>query len=236
MMLAMQEKPPEESAFSFEAGTTGSQEPGQGRITGPSDRKGEGELEQAGDPEIAPAPEVSQRQAREREAPTFEIPEPETSGSLSSVRYAPDASKEAESSSSAGTERGGLKATAVVCLCGYNLTGAVIGGTCPECGRVVTLFPAGHPLSAHAIAALVLGILSLMLNSFGCMCGGSVLGLPCGVLGLVFGAMARRQIQRGEPLDPGSGGLALAGLVCSGVGLALGVLGGAWVGWIFWVG
>lgn len=97
----------------------------------------------------------------------------------------------------------------VSCLqCGYNLTGAVIGGKCPECGARIedSLTPSAQPrTSATAITSLVLGILGVLL------CG---LVAP---IAIVLGVMGLREAQRGECAPP-SRGLAIAGLVLGVVG------------------
>lgn len=130
------------------------------------------------------------------------------------------------------------RATGVAChRCGYNLTGAVIGGACPECGQVIELSSVGGvPASGYAIATLVLGIVSATFNTAGCMCGGPLIGLPCGVLGLVFGVLARRQIESGQLVGPGSAGMTRAGVICSVVGLAFSLLWGSWFAWLIWQG
>jgi len=49
--------------------------------------------------------------------------------------------------------------------CGYDVSGSVVGGTCPECGKPVgdslREFAKGDKSSGSATAAMVLGILSL---------------------------------------------------------------------------
>ncbi len=68
-----------------------------------------------------------------------------------------------------------------------------------------------------AVASLVCGIASIVV------CG---LGVVLGVLGLVFGLVSMNRIRR-EPTRLTGRGLALAGAICGGVGLA---------GWaIYWV-
>ena len=71
--------------------------------------------------------------------------------------------------------------------------------------------PRSEPL---AIAALVCGIVAIPF------CG---LGIVLGILGLVFGIIAIRKIDRSQGALTGRG-LALAGAICGGVGLAINVL------------
>lgn len=96
--------------------------------------------------------------------------------------------------------------------CGYNLTGIVIGGHCPECGCLVerSLATSGLPTNGHAIASMVLGICSIIL-----FCGP---GIVCGLLGLIIGAIAIKEI-RDKQYDHKSKGMAIAGIICSGLGI-----------------
>lgn len=66
-----------------------------------------------------------------------------------------------------------------------------------------------------AVASLVLGIIALVISIFS---GGSlrVVGIICGVLGLIFGIVGRK--------DEAKKGLATAGVVCSLIGLLLGLI------------
>jgi len=64
---------------------------------------------------------------------------------------------------------------------------------------------------AGSVASLVLGIVSLLL--FGIM----VIGIPAGIIGVVLGGYALYQKRPGR-------GMAIAGLVCSIVGLCLCIL------------
>jgi hypothetical protein len=71
-----------------------------------------------------------------------------------------------------------------------------------------------------AIAALVCGIVAIPMY-----CG---IGLILGVLGLVFGIISMRKIDRSGGTLTGRG-MALAGAICGGVGLAINVLFWGWV-------
>ncbi|MDI6840157.1 MAG: DUF4190 domain-containing protein [bacterium] len=64
--------------------------------------------------------------------------------------------------------------------------------------------------SGRAIASLVCGILSIFMPG---------VGFVLGILGIVFGAVARSEIRRSEGKLRGEG-MAVAGLVCGIVGLA----------------
>ena len=65
-----------------------------------------------------------------------------------------------------------------------------------------------------SIASMVLGICAVV---FGC-CITAYVGLPCGVAGLILGILARKKDLPGK-------GMAIAGIVCSIVALAVSVLG-----------
>lgn len=103
--------------------------------------------------------------------------------------------------------------------CAYPLAGVRVGERCPECGtQFWDLQPSKLPTSGFAITSLVLGI---------CSIGGCVLyglpSLPLGVIGLIFGLLGTRQYRSG--LRGGSTyGMAIAGIVCSSVGLLIGLL------------
>ncbi len=71
-----------------------------------------------------------------------------------------------------------------------------------------------------AIAALVCGIVAIPMY-----CG---IGLILGILGLVFGIISMRKIDRSGGTLTGRG-MALAGAICGGVGLAINVLFWGWV-------
>ena len=114
-----------------------------------------------------------------------------------------------------------LEPSTVYCIqCGYNLTGAMIGSTCPECGRRVA--PSFHgqtlPTSGWSVASLVLGICSIPACT--------IYGIPaiiCGVLGIFFAGKAKSQIRSGQA-GGSSQGLATAGFICGIIGLCLGLL------------
>lgn len=117
-------------------------------------------------------------------------------------------------------------ATAVTCLsCGYNLTGVVVGGQCPECGTPVSpaFQSAGQRTCGFAITSMVLGIISIP----GCMCY-AVPTLICGVLAIVFWKLAKTQIASGS-YRPASSSMATAGLVCGLVGLGMVLAGVAFI-------
>lgn len=70
--------------------------------------------------------------------------------------------------------------------------------------------PLAAPRNGFGTAGLVLGILSILA---------CLLVVPA-VLGIIFGSVGRRRAKRGEATN---GGVALAGIICGSVGLALGV-------------
>lgn len=65
-----------------------------------------------------------------------------------------------------------------------------------------------------AIASLVLGIVSIVVSLF--FSSTSWLGAVTGIIGIILGAMARK--------DPAKKGLATAGLVCSIIGFVLSII------------
>jgi hypothetical protein len=106
-------------------------------------------------------------------------------------------------------------------------------GSCPACGTPVVVDAGGgspppfvlpqppavpQPVqpSGHAIASLVLGILSIMPGTF---FGGIVMG----ILAIVFSMMATKRI-KAEPRSVNGQGLATAGLVTGIVGLSLSLM------------
>jgi len=80
--------------------------------------------------------------------------------------------------------------------------------------------------SGLAIASMVCGILSLVFFWV------PVFGFLLGIIAIIFGAVAIRQIGR-EP-NLGGRGMAIAGLVCGIVGVAGWVIFIAWIGIFFW--
>lgn len=94
--------------------------------------------------------------------------------------------------------------------CGYNLTGIAIGGNCPECGALVdnSVYAAGQsPTNGFAVTSMVIGIVAATM-----VCCPLVSYL--GVIGLVFGILAMKQLNDGRYAG-GSRGMAIAGIVCS---------------------
>lgn len=65
---------------------------------------------------------------------------------------------------------------------------------------------------SHAVASLVLGIVALVCSITGL---GAVIGLVCGIIGLLLGGRARKI------LPPGENGMATAGWICSIIALCL---------------
>ena len=80
--------------------------------------------------------------------------------------------------------------------------------------------------SGLAIASMVCGILSLVFFWV------PLFGFLLGIIAIIFGAVAIRQIGR-EP-NLGGRGMAIAGLVCGIVGVAGWVIFIAWIGILFW--
>jgi hypothetical protein len=70
----------------------------------------------------------------------------------------------------------------------------------------------GSPPAGMAIASMVLGILSIPMMFFYCT------GTPCAILAIVFGHIARGRAVRQEG---GGAGMALAGLICAYISVAL---------------
>lgn len=83
--------------------------------------------------------------------------------------------------------------------------------------------------SGLAIASMVCGILSLVFFWVPLF---RFLQFPIGIIAIIFGAVAIRQIGR-EP-NLGGRGMAIAGLVCGIVGVAGWVIFIAWIGIFFW--
>lgn len=112
---------------------------------------------------------------------------------------------------------GGLQPAGFVCpSCQYDLTGAVIGGYCPECGQLID--PQALTSAATnglAVTSMIMGIVALSL----CW----IYGIPLitfAPLGIIFGHIARHQLRSGR-YSSGSSGFATAGLICSYIGLGL---------------
>jgi len=103
--------------------------------------------------------------------------------------------------------------------CGYNLTGVVIGGTCPECGAPIntSFLQANTQPSGFALAALVLGIVSI--PTFLCY---GVVGLICGILAIIFWRVSVVQTRNGTRSSAWQG-LARAGMICGIIGIVLGL-------------
>lgn len=80
--------------------------------------------------------------------------------------------------------------------------------------------------SGLAIASMVCGILSLVFFWV------PLFGFLLGIIAIIFGAVAIRQIGR-EP-NLGGRGMAIAGLVCGIVGVVGWVIFIAWIGIFFW--
>ncbi len=83
----------------------------------------------------------------------------------------------------------------------------------------------GKPRNGFGIAAVVLGILAILIGLFI-----FPLGLLLAVIGIVLGFLGRRRAKRGEATN---GGVALAGLVLSILGLLVSIAGGFIVGLLF---
>lgn len=119
-------------------------------------------------------------------------------------------------------DRDRLVPTKIQCpACGYNLTGATIGTTCPECGTMVGQgLVAEHtlPTSLRAVLALLLGVLSVMgWWSWGAWC------FLAGPVAVQLALQAKVKAARGE-ISAASGGVAQVGLVCGFIGTAFGVV------------
>ena len=98
--------------------------------------------------------------------------------------------------------------------CGFDLRGHRIDAECPECGTPVAVSCSAPAASGHAIASMVLGIVSIIT----CM----AYGLPtlvCGILALVFASSAKTNILKGKA-SASSLGMAKAGFICGVIGLA----------------
>ena len=120
-------------------------------------------------------------------------------------------------------EPGPVSRTDVCCArCGYNLTGVSVGGVCPECGTPVNAaFQRGRlaPTSGKAVAALVLGILSLP----SCLLAG-VPAIALGTAAIGVGVVANREAAYPGRVAPGASGMAAAGIVLGVTGVVLGLV------------
>ena len=105
----------------------------------------------------------------------------------------------------------------VRCLsCGYDLVGVAIGQRCPECGSEILQFASRvQQSSGKAITSMVLGILSIITRI-----GYGIIGIPCGIIAIVFAKKARLAVQAGTA-PASSLGMATAGRVCGWIGLIL---------------
>jgi hypothetical protein len=99
--------------------------------------------------------------------------------------------------------------------CNYDLVGVVIGQRCPECGTPVVQFASLNQSSGKAITSMVCGIFAII----GCFAYG-IIGVPCGIVAIVFAKKARLAIQDGSA-PASSQGMATAGRVCGWIGLIL---------------
>ena len=99
--------------------------------------------------------------------------------------------------------------------------------------------PPSYPVpprnSGRAIASLVLGICAsaFALFFFWLYGFGSLVGVVCGILGIVFGRRARREIDA-SPGTVAGRGLATAGIVTGWIGLVAGVIGFIGIGLFIW--
>ncbi|MDF1809837.1 MAG: DUF4190 domain-containing protein [Phycisphaerales bacterium] len=102
--------------------------------------------------------------------------------------------------------------------CSYDLIGVVIGDRCPECGTQVMQWASQQQSSGKAITSMVLGILAIIT----CL-GYGILGVPCGIVAIVFAKKARLAVQDGTA-PASSLGMATAGRICGWIGLILSAL------------
>jgi hypothetical protein len=82
------------------------------------------------------------------------------------------------------------------------------------------------PRASGATAALALGIVAIIGGVFSCCCLWPV-GIICGILAIIFGGNAIRDIDAGRA-DPIDRGKANTGRICGIIGLALSILGAIW--------
>ena len=111
-----------------------------------------------------------------------------------------------------------LPAYARCVRCGYDLRGQAAASLCPECGTPVSASYTPERTSALGTASLVLGIVSI--PTF-CLLY-AIPSLVCGILAVVFGGIADRQIAHGQA-SAGGVGIAKAGRICGWIGIALGI-------------
>jgi len=89
------------------------------------------------------------------------------------------------------------------------------------------------PAPGLAIAALVLGVSSLVLDfaSFVFLIT-FLLAIPAGILAIVLGTIAIRRMKAPNAISEGRG-MAIGGVVCGGVGAALGLATVVFFVWLF---
>lgn len=75
------------------------------------------------------------------------------------------------------------------------------------------------PTSGLAIASMVLGIVSVVFGC--CWCTYGVISIPSGIAACIMGFIALNQINSGAASGKG---MAIAGLVCGGIGVVLAIL------------
>ncbi|MDJ0460938.1 DUF4190 domain-containing protein [Streptomyces sp. H27-C3] len=80
-----------------------------------------------------------------------------------------------------------------------------------------------QPQNGMGTTAMVLGILAVCL-----FCVYGVLSIILGVLALIFGILGRKRVERGEATNSG---MALAGIILGGIGIAIGAVVVAFVVW-----
>lgn len=106
--------------------------------------------------------------------------------------------------------------------CRQDLTGSMLGGSCPHCGAAIVAdhYPAQRS-SGMAVASMVLGIISVVFAPGGmccvCMTG---LGGIAGLLAVIFYFPAVAAVREGKAPE-GSRKMAMAGLICGIIGLVL---------------
>ena len=102
--------------------------------------------------------------------------------------------------------------TIIRCIaCGYDLSGATIGGTCPECGTAVqrsVVAQTGGASSGKAVACMVLGIMSLATCA------------ALGPIAIIVYSSAKKQMAEGS-YQQSSHSMAKAGLITGIIGTVL---------------